>query len=229
MTEVPPTDGDVQIVVVDDHVLLREGVREILAAAPGFRVVGEAGTSAEAVELVGATRPDVVLLDVEIPGDPATVTVRRMAEVSPTSAILILSISDPPDLVFALIAAGISGYLLKSVSRHELIGAVRASCRGPDTVRLSMSREALLELGSDTDRGLTAEAPLLTERELDVVRLAADAFSNIQIATRLALTEAAVKRHLRSVFTKLGAVSRIDAVNKAVAVGLLDFPVERPR
>lgn len=228
MTE-PPPDGAVRVVLVDDHALLREGVREILNAAPGLQVVGEAGTSAEAVELVGATQPDVVLLDVEIPGDPVTVTVRRIAEISPATAVLILTIADPPELVLALIAAGVHGYLLKSVSRHELIGIVRAGRRGSDTVTLSVSRAALLAMDPGSDRRPAAEAPLLTERELDVVRLAAEAMSNIQIATRLALTEAAVKRHLRSVFTKLGAVSRIDAVNKAVAAGLLDFPVDRRR
>jgi DNA-binding NarL/FixJ family response regulator len=227
VTEVPAADGGVRVVLVDDHELLREGVREILAAVPDLDVVGEAGTSAEAVELVGATRPDVVLLDVKIPGEPVTATVRRIAEVSPATAVLILTISDPPDLVLELVAAGIRGYLLKSVSRHELVGVIRAARRSSDTVTLSLSRETLLRLTFDDETGPAAEAPVLSERELDVVRLAAEALSNIQIATRLALTEAAVKRHLRSVFAKLGAVSRIDAVNKAVAVGLLDPPVDR--
>jgi DNA-binding NarL/FixJ family response regulator len=221
------SDGDVRVVIIDDHVLLREGIREILAAAAGLEVVGEAGTTAEAVELVAATYPDVVLLDVELPGEPVTATVRRMADVSPATAVIILTISDPPELVRDLVAAGIRGYLLKSVSRHELVGIVRAARRRSDTVTLSLSRETLLRLSSGDDSGPAADAPLLSERELDVVRLAADALSNIQIATRLALTEAAVKRHLRSVFAKLGAVSRIDAVNKAVAAGLLDPPVDR--
>lgn len=227
MTAVPGTDGGVRVVVVDDHVLLREGVREILTAAAGLEVVGEAGTSAEAVELVGASRPDVVLLDVEIPGDPVTATVRRMAQVSPASAVLILTISDPPDLVRELIAAGIRGYLLKSVSRHELVGIVRAARRSSDTVTLSLSRDTLLRLSAVSETGSVAEPSLLSQREVDVLRLAADALSNIQIATRLALTEPAVKRHLRSVFAKLGAVSRIDAVNKAISAGLLDPPADR--
>jgi DNA-binding NarL/FixJ family response regulator len=213
----------VRVALVDDHALLREGIREILATQADFEIVGEAGDSEGALELVSRSRPDVVLLDVEIVGGPVTATVQRMAAASPETRVVILSMSDPPDLIRELLPLGIRGYLLKSVSRHELVSVVRAARPDSDRVVLSISRESLIGLA---DRGRTKEPDerLFTDREEAVLRLTASAHSNAQIATRLGLSEATVKRHLRHIFAKLGAVSRIDAVNKGVALGLLEAP-----
>jgi DNA-binding NarL/FixJ family response regulator len=209
-------DEDITVVLVDDHVLMREGLREILEAQPGVLVVGEAGDSATAISVVAERQPRVVLLDIEIPGGDVTDTVLAMRRQAPNAEVIILSMYDGPQLLQRLLALGIRGYLLKSVSRGELISAIRNACSDDGHVILSVSRRSLAQLP-----GTTAA---LSPRELDVLELAAHAMSNAQIASRLYLTEATVKRHLSNIFSKLGAVSRIDAVNKAVAASLIPPP-----
>lgn len=208
------TGEPITVVLVDDHVLMREGLREILEAHPDLLVVGEAGTSSGAIALVTTHQPRVVLLDVEIPGGDVIDTVNTLRKRAPNTEIIILSMYDGPQLVQRLLAQGIRGYLLKSVSRAELVSAIRNASADDGHVMLSVSRRSLAQVPS-------ANGSALSRRELDVLELAAQAMSNAQIATRLFLTEATVKRHLSNIFTKLGAVSRIDAVNKAVAAALI--------
>lgn len=208
------TDGTISIVLVDDHALFREGLREILGAVGDMRIVGEAGDSMTAVSVTAETRPDVVLLDVEIPGDEVTETVARIRELSPETRIIILSMYDGPQLLSRLLGAGIRGYLLKSVHRQELIAAVRSVYEDPARIVLAVSRNSVAQVEA-------ASAPTLSDKELEVLQLAAQALSNNQIARRLGLAEATVKRHMRNIFVKLNAVSRIDAVNKALAASLI--------
>lgn len=207
-------DEPTTILIVDDHALFREGLREILEAQADLVVVGEAGDSEGAVALAADKQPHVVLLDVEIPGDEVTTTVGRIRELSPSSEVLILSMYDGPQLVQSLLAAGIKGYLLKSVHWQELVAAIRSARGDGGRILLAVSRESLAQVEGRS-------ANVLSEREREVLELAAQALSNTQIASRLSLTEATVKRHLRNIFVKLGAVSRIDAVNKAVAASLI--------
>lgn len=202
-------DPRITILIADDHALLRDGLHQIMDRQEDLRVIGEAEDSATTVALAAAERPDVILLDVEIPGDDAVTRVKQIRESSPESRVIILSMYESPQLVQALLAAGIRGYLLKSSRWQELVAAIRAVYTNSDRVILGVSRESLSH---------REPAPLsngLSRRELEVLDLVADALSNYQIATRLDLTEATVKRHLRNIFIKLEAVSRIDAVNKA--------------
>jgi DNA-binding NarL/FixJ family response regulator len=218
-------DGDdrITILLVDDHALVREGLREILQTQQDMHVVGEAEDSATAVALAAAEQPDIVLLDIEIPGDYVTTTVNRMRSSSPASRVIILSMYESPQLVQALLAADIRGYLLKSVHWEELAAAIRAVRADDDRVVLGISRESL----SPIQHGPSPAA--LSARELEVLDLVAQALSNGQIASRLQLTEATVKRHLRNIFVKLGAVSRLDAVNKAKARQQRQEPEAGPR
>lgn len=204
------------VLLVDDHALVRDGVREILNAHPDIKVVGEASDSEGAVELAESLQPHVVLLDVDIPGRSAPETVRRIRQAAPGVAVIILSMFDGPSLLRSLLAAGINGYLLKSSTKEQLAEAIRAVRSDPNRVVLSVSHDSLSRL--------PATSSPLTEREREVLQLTAEALSNGQIATRLSLTEATVKRHLRSIFSKLGAVSRIDAVNKGFAAALITAP-----
>ncbi|MFF0572540.1 response regulator [Streptosporangium saharense] len=206
-----------RVVLVDDHTLVREGVREILESQSDIVVVSEAANSGDGIAQVAQHRPDIVLLDVELPGGEPTETVTRMRELSPSSQIIILSMYDGPQLLRKLINVGIRGYLLKSVDGQELVAAIRSVHRGSDRMVLAVSRESLGQLQSSADDVLSA-------RELEILKLVAQALSNSQISTRLMITEATVKRHLRNVFVKLGAVSRIDAVNKAIAASLINPP-----
>jgi DNA-binding NarL/FixJ family response regulator len=206
----------ITVVLVDDHVIIRDGVREILETQSDLVVVGEAGTSSTAIEVVAEHQPRVVLLDVEIPGGDVIDTVSVLRTRAPNTEVVILSIYDSPHLLRRLLALGIRAYLLKSVSRGELVSAIRNACTDDGHVTLSVSRRSLAEL--------PRTRATLSDREVDVLSLASRAMSNAQIASRLHLTEATVKRHLSNVFGKLGAVSRIDAVNKAVAASLLPPP-----
>jgi DNA-binding NarL/FixJ family response regulator len=206
----------IRIVLVDDHALVRQGVRELLESEPDLRVVGEAGDSETAVNLVATLRPHVVLLDVEIIGDDVTTTVERMRSKAPESEILILSMYDGPQLLQRLLALNIRGYLLKSAGRAELIAAVRTARSDDDRVILGVSRRSLAAVHAVHAEHAVRESVSLSDRELEVLELTALALTNVQIANRLYVTEATVKRHLSNIFAKLGAVSRIDAVNKGI-------------
>jgi DNA-binding NarL/FixJ family response regulator len=199
----------ITILIVDDHALVREGLCEILGAQNDMRVVGQAEDSATTVALAAKEQPDVVLLDVEIPGGEVTTTVSQIRSRSPSSRVIILSMYEGPQLVQALLAVGIRGYLLKNVHWQELVVAIRAVCADSDRIVLGVSPQSLRYVNQESSVGM------LSAREREVLELVAQALSNSQIASRLCLTEATVKRHLRNIFVKLGAVSRIDAVNKA--------------
>lgn len=214
--EGPAGRKKVSILLVDDHVLVREGLKEILATEEHFDVVGEAADSESTLDSVIALRPDIVLLDVEIPGSNVTTTVRRIRTASPETGIVILSMHEGPQLVQSLLALGIRGYLHKSVSRLGLIAAISAAADNDDHIVVSVSPGSIVSQRSDIID--------LSERERAVLQLVAYAMSNAQIGRKLSLSEATVKRHLRNIFVKLDAVSRIDAVNKAVEVALIEPP-----
>jgi DNA-binding NarL/FixJ family response regulator len=203
------TDDDrITILLVDDHALVRDGLRELLQTQRDMLVVGEAGDHESAVTLVAERKPDIVLLDVEIPGGDVTMTVGKIRSRSPQSRVIILSMHEGARLVQPLLTAGIRGYLLKSIHWQELVVAIRAVHADSDRLVLGVSRDSLAYVPQDVPQGT------LSARELEVLDLVAQALSNSQIASRLNLTEATVKRHLRNIFVKLGAVSRLDAVNK---------------
>lgn len=202
------------ILLVDDHALFRHGLRELLSMEPDMAVIGEAGTGAQATALAAEHQPDVMLLDVSIPGDHAALTISRTLAVSPATRVIILSMFDEPTVVKELLNAGARAYLLKCVTRDDLVAAVRSVRADADRMTLSISRESFEQVSGTS-------AKVLSDREVEIVSLVAQAYSNSQIARRLNIAEGTVKRHLRNVFVKLGAVSRLDAVNKALAMNLV--------
>jgi DNA-binding NarL/FixJ family response regulator len=217
MTEV----REIRILVADDHTLLREAVCEMLRMETGFQVVGQADDAADAVVLAGRLLPDVVLLDVGMPGNQPRATVRRLGQVAPDAQVLILSMYTDQRLVQELLNSGVRGYLHKSVSRQELVTAIRTVCADDRRVVVSVAWPGVDRSAEDEDK--------LSIREREVLALVAKAMSNRQIASRLEITEGTVKRHLRNIFAKLGAVSRIDAVNKGVAAAVIQRnPVSAP-
>jgi DNA-binding NarL/FixJ family response regulator len=199
----------ITVLIVDDHALVREGVSSILETQDDIRVVGQASDSTTTVALAAEKQPDVVLLDIEIPGEEAPSTVRQILKCSPRTRVIVLSMYEGPHLVDALLTAGICGYLLKSIHWEELVATIRMVVADSNRVVLGVSRESLPLL-----QHRPADATL-SDREREVLALVGEALSNREIAARLSLTEATIKRHLRNIFVKLGAVSRIDAVNKA--------------
>nr|MDT0657621.1 response regulator transcription factor [Micromonospora sp. DSM 115978] len=221
-----PAPSQIRVCLADDHTLLRDGIREMLSTDSEFAVVGEASTGPEAVALAVRLRADVLLLDVEMPGPGAASVIRQIARVAPRTRVIVLTMHDDPDMVYDLLRAGACAYLLKTILRDELVAALRSVVRRrSENVLLAVSRATVERLDKQKQR--TAGMPL-TERELDVLRLIAEAMSNAQIASRLFITEATVKRHLTNLYAKLHAVSRVDAIRKATAARLIKPMDDRP-
>ena len=209
----------VRVLVVDDHPVVRDGIRGMLAGASGIEVVGEAGGGAEAVEQAESLAPDVVLMDLRMPGVDGVAAIREIVGRGSRSRVLVLTTYDTDREVLSAIEAGATGYLLKDAPRDELVRAVEATARGQ--AFLSASVGALL-----MERVRSPEPEALTERELEVLRLVASGATNRDIAERMFVSEATVKTHLLHVYAKLGVNDRAAAVAAAYDRGLLT-PGER--
>ena len=209
-------DDRIKVLLVDDHALFREGVAEIFDAEEGVEVVGVAANGQEAVELTAEAKPDVVLMDVEMPLMGAEQAIRQILCTSPNSKILVLTMYDEPRLVRKLLMLGAHGYLVKNATREELVAAVRTVHRVEDRIVLSVSRSTAHRLEG-------SEPSVLSSREMEVLLLIARAMSNSQVASRLHISEGTVKRHLTNIYAKLGVCSRADAAKKALTSGLLTF------
>lgn len=214
----------IRVLIVDDHALFRRGLELVLRGEPDIEVVGEAGDGIEAVERATELRPDVVLMDVRMPGANGIEAARRIREAQPSVRVVILTVSEDDDDFFAAIRAGVNGYLLKEVSIDEVADAVRAVHRGNSLISPSMASKLLAEFNALTrlveDRH--AGAPRLTDRELEVLRLVARGMSNREIADELVIAENTVKNHVRNILEKLQLRSRMEAAMYAVRERLVD-------
>lgn len=204
----------IRLAVVDDHTLFRDALAQLLNAQTDIDVVGTAADGDATSRMVRECGPDVLLLDVDLPGPGPIATVRSLRAAHPRMSILMLSMYDNPTTIRSLLALGVRGYLLKSCSNDELLAAIRKVTVDSRHLVLSVTAR-LFEAGEITQKCA------LSDRETQVLSLAATALSNAQIAHRLTLAESTVKRHLHNTFVKLDAVSRIDAVNKATAAGII--------
>ena len=217
----------IRVVLADDQSLVRTGFRMILAEAPDMEVVGEAVDGEEAVEVVGSTQPDVVLMDVRMPkvdGVEATRRIREAAGEGPGPRILILTTFDLDEYVFAGIQAGASGFLLKDALAADLLSGIRSVAAGDSVVAPSATRR-LLERFVDILPAGGRENPtvldVLTSREREVLGLVARGLSNAEIAARLYLSEGTVKTHVGRVLAKLGVRDRVQAVVVSYETGLV--------
>ncbi|GII81548.1 DNA-binding response regulator [Sphaerisporangium rufum] len=209
----------IRMIVVDDHPVVRDGLREIFSTDEAFDVVGEAADGPEALALARRTGPDLVLMDLRMPGMSGAELIRRLRDQRPGVKILVLTTFDDDSDVLPAIAQGATGYLLKDTPRAALLRAARAAARG-ETV-LSPTVSGLL--------ARKAEAPerrTLSRRELDVLTLIARGATNREVAAKLFITEATVKTHLLHVFAKLGVKDRAAAVAAAYEAGLLGRAAE---
>jgi DNA-binding NarL/FixJ family response regulator len=206
----------IRVVIVDDHPIVRAGLVALVDAAEDIEVVGTASTGLEAVRVTASLAPDVVLMDLRMPeldGDEATA---RIVAANPATRVVILTTYESDDAILSAIEAGASGYLLKAAPEAELIAGVRAVAAGE--VALAPGVAALLVKRA---AARPAAAPVLSARELEVLRLVAQGLSNRAIGEKLFLGEATVKTHLLHAFTKLEVRDRTRAVTRAMELGLL--------
>jgi DNA-binding NarL/FixJ family response regulator len=203
----------IRVVVADDHPIVRSGIVALLQTAEDVEVVGEASTGEEAVELAIAAKPDVVLMDLRMPGINGDEATARILRALPHTRVLILTTYESDDSILTAIEAGASGYLLKAAPQEEILAGLRAVARGE--VALAPRIAALLV------QRVKTPAPTLSPRERQVLALVADGNSNPTIAAELFVSEATVKTHLLHVFEKLGVSDRTRAVTRAMELGLL--------
>ena len=205
--------------VVDDHELLRAGTRRILDQADGYYVVGEAGNGEDALQVIADVEPDVVLVDIKLPTINGIELARRIAADFPKVVVLILSAYDDENYVRAALAAGVAGYLLKTMASDELIRSIGAACDGFNLIERGPAGRG------ETSGSRVVGSPRLTGREQEVVRLVARGMTNKAIARQLGISPRTVEGHLNHVFDKLQTTSRTELVHYALASSL--FGAER--
>ncbi len=204
--------------LADDHGVVRAGIRQILETAPDIRIVAEAGDGQQAIEAVGATRPDVAVLDVKMPKTTGIEATRWIRQNAPATAVLVLSAFDDDPYVLAALQAGAAGYVLKSADAGEIVRAVRDVHAGRSAVDPDLAGRMLRGLSA----GEGAVRPeRLTERELEVLVLVAKGRTNKAIGSELRISARTVQGHLAKIFDKLQAESRTEAVMRAVNLGWL--------
>jgi DNA-binding NarL/FixJ family response regulator len=215
-----------RILLADDHALFRDGIASLLVAW-GHDVVGQAADGNAAIDLAARLRPDVILMDVAMPGGGGLAATREIAVANPAVAIVMLTASEDVDDLFAAIKAGARGYLLKNLEAGELRGMLEAVSRGEAAITPAIAARMLTELARPAGGATQAESSAvrdpdrLTERELDVLRLVVAGRRNKEMAAELGISENTVKFHLRNILDKLHAQSRAEAVAMAVREGLL--------
>jgi DNA-binding NarL/FixJ family response regulator len=217
------TGRSTRIVLVDDHVLVRSGMKALLDAQPDLEVTGEAGDGAEGVELTLERRPDVVLMDVRMPGIDGIEATRRIVAAGSQARILIVTSHDEDALVLRALRAGASGFFLKDAAADRLCEAVRAIAAGDTLLAPPIARRLVeSQLGDGGARtALRKRFDTLTERERDIVRRLARGLSNAALAEEVALSEATVKTHVTRLLSKLGVRSRVQAVVLAYESGFV--------
>ncbi len=203
----------IRLLIVDDHPVVRDGLRGMFTGDPAFEVVGEAANGADAVTQAAGLHPDVVLMDLRMPGVDGVTAITRMAERGVTARVLVLTTYDTERDVLPAIEAGATGYLLKDTPQEDLCRAVRAAARGEATLSPSVATRLLGQVRAP------AKEPL-SQRELEVLDLVAHGSTNRETAARLFISEATVKSHLLHIYAKLGVNDRAAAVAAAFDRGL---------
>src|SRR5215469_11410936 len=208
------TGSSIRLLIVDDHPVVRDGLTGMFASAPEVEVVGQAGDGSEAVRLAQVLQPDVILMDLRMPGMDGLAAITELARQGHAARVLVLTTYDTDSYVLPAIEAGATGYLLKDAPRDELLRAVRAAATGQSVLAPSVAARLM-------NRVRAPEPELLSQRELEVLGLVAAGTTNREAAARLFISEATVKTHLLHIYAKLGVTDRAAAVAEAFNRGLL--------
>jgi len=211
----------VRVVIADDQPLVRTGLRMILSAEPDLEVVGEAADGAEAVAVCTATHPDVVLMDVRMPGTDGIEATRRLQSLQPPPRVLVLTTFDLDEVVYEALRAGASGFLLKDAPEERLVTAIRVVADGGSLFAPSVTRRLIQEFARRPERVDRPPLKTLTERESEVLVLIARGLTNAEIAGELVVSENTVKTHVARVLMKLALRDRVQAVVLAYESGLV--------
>jgi DNA-binding NarL/FixJ family response regulator len=211
----------IRVAIADDHPVVREGLAAMLETQPDLEVVGQAETGPEAVAVAASREPDVLLLDLEMPELDGVGVLRRLREAGSRTRAIIFTVFDTDERIIAAVEAGAAGYLLKGAPRAEVFAAVRTVAAGGSLLAPVAASAVLRRVRGETAAPATAVAPALTPREQSVLEQLARGLGNKQIAAALGISERTVKFHVSSLFAKLGAANRTDAVARAAQAGLI--------
>jgi two-component system, NarL family, response regulator LiaR len=212
----------IRVLLCDDQDVVREGLRAILGTAPGIEVVGVAADGAEAVELAGKAKPDIVLMDLNMPGVTGIQATRIIREKFPLIKVLVLTTYDADEWLFDAIRAGASGYLLKDTPRAHLIKAIEGTLAGHTFVDPTVAGKLFTQIADPAVSRDTTMANSLSQREREVLRLLARGLSNAEIANQLYLSEGTIRNYVSTLFEKLGVTDRTRAALIALRHGLAD-------
>lgn len=213
-----------RLIIVDDHPIVRDGLRSMLATEPWLDLVGEAESGKEACEMVRRLEPDLVLMDIRMPDMDGLAATRQIKEEFPSASVVMLTIHDDPDYLLEAIAAGAAGYVLKDVSRRELLQTLKTVAEGGQFLNPELMARCLQQLaGKAREPARFSDMPIdrLTARELEVLQLVTNGLSNKEIAARLVVGLATVKTHVEHIIQKLHVSDRTQAAVLAVRRGLV--------
>ena len=214
----------IRILIADDHAMVREGTRQILEQEADLEVVAEAGDGEEAVRLAGIFKPDVAIIDIAMPKLDGIQATKQIKAQYPNIVVLILTAYDDDQFVFSFLEAGAAGYLLKSIRSRELVDAIRAVHAGESVLHPAIARKVLNRFVPTPGKPKKPAPPqILSERELDVLKLASKGLSNQDIADELSLSLRTVQGHLGHIFNKLQVSSRTEAVVRALKEGWVNL------
>ena len=210
-----------RILVAEDHPLFRKGVISLLSYIPDFEVVGEAATGEEAAAWAAELQPDVVLMDLQMPGMGGIEATRKITHESPSARVLVVTLFEDDDSVFMALKAGARGYVLKDADEEELVRAIRAVGRGEAIFSPAVATRVLSYFSSSSPKSAQSQAfPTLTDRERDILNLIAQGYPNPSIARELSLSTKTVGNYVSSIFTKLQVADRAQAIVRAREAGL---------
>jgi len=213
--------GKIKIILAEDHVVVREGFRELIIQEEDMEIVGEVSNGEEAVKMVDDLKPDIVLMDISMPVMNGIEATKKIKDLHPSVQVLILTAYDNEEFIFAIIEAKAAGYLIKNVPGKELLNAIRAVHNGDSFLHPVIAKKILKRIQDGTNTMRPKTGYDLSRRELEVVDLGAQGLSNKEIAQQLSLSNRTIQTHWRNIFVKLGVSSRVEAIMECLKKNII--------